>query len=394
MLEHVGPTRSSRFATTPSAFEVTTTIVHLGQLRTMSMSMSMLGSAVRTSTSSMLGARAAIPLTARGLATSAPFYNGGPPTRPKGVRRPRRVPPSKIVTAPASTVTATTKDGTAEPEYPPSLKIFLHPDPNLEVPPLPFATSVNRAAEEANKIPLSYLSVPLGVKDKPIPGTGASLAKVSAIKDPKLKAEALAYQKKILLRQMGQTYFYDLHAMRSHGGKLWRGPSTMIREDQALYFPDIVGVNLKDRANTNTTSLLQGKVSVVSVLTSRLSGEHINSFVQPNLQRFVNNKGFNYVQLNLQQNTLKSYLVSLFLSGLRKEVPEPWQPSYVFARQNMELLRPRLGLHNQYVGYVYLVDEQCKVRWAGCAFAEQEEREALWASVGVLLDRLGKGKKV
>ncbi len=43
---------------------------------------------------------------------------------------------------------------------------------------------------------------------------------------------------------------------------------------------------------------------------------------------------------------------------------------------------------NSRIGYVYLVDENIKVRWAACAFAKEEEEEALIRCTGVLVKRL------
>lgn len=48
---------------------------------------------------------------------------------------------------------------------------------------------------------------------------------------------------------------------------------------------------------------------------------------------------------------------------------------------------------NKHVGYVYLVDEMCRVRWAGCADAKEEEAKALENCAGVLLERLEKRVK-
>jgi hypothetical protein len=47
-----------------------------------------------------------------------------------------------------------------------------------------------------------------------------------------------------------------------------------------------------------------------------------------------------------------------------------------------------MGMTNSRVGYVYLVDEECRIRWAGCADAMKEESEALERCTGVLLGRL------
>ncbi|ELU41512.1 ATP10 domain-containing protein [Rhizoctonia solani AG-1 IA] len=82
----------------------------------------------------------------------------------------------------------------------------------------------------------------------------------------------------------------------------------------------------------------------------------------------------------------------------------------ILAPQNMEYLRVPLGklipclternfltmravgMENKHIGYTYLVDENLKVRWAGCAFARPEESEALANCTRVLLDRLAGNK--
>jgi ATPase complex subunit ATP10 len=53
----------------------------------------------------------------------------------------------------------------------------------------------------------------------------------------------------------------------------------------------------------------------------------------------------------------------------------------------MEDFREAIALDNKHVGYVYLVDENVKIRWAGCADATPEEREALLKCTDVLLKR-------
>lgn len=56
-------------------------------------------------------------------------------------------------------------------------------------------------------------------------------------------------------------------------------------------------------------------------------------------------------------------------------------------RADAQITRP-LGIENQLLGYVYLVDENCKIRWAGCATAKPEETESLRKSTAVLMKRL------
>jgi len=51
-----------------------------------------------------------------------------------------------------------------------------------------------------------------------------------------------------------------------------------------------------------------------------------------------------------------------------------------------------MGLTNSKVGYVYLIDENLKIRWAGCADAKIEEVQALESCTGALLKRLDENK--
>lgn len=54
----------------------------------------------------------------------------------------------------------------------------------------------------------------------------------------------------------------------------------------------------------------------------------------------------------------------------------------------MEYLREPLGMTNSRVGYVYLIDENLKIRWGGCADATPQETQSLLSCTGVLLQRL------
>jgi ATPase complex subunit ATP10 len=47
-----------------------------------------------------------------------------------------------------------------------------------------------------------------------------------------------------------------------------------------------------------------------------------------------------------------------------------------------------LGMENKHIGYTYLIDENLKIRWAGCGFARPEESDALTNCTRVLLERL------
>lgn len=51
----------------------------------------------------------------------------------------------------------------------------------------------------------------------------------------------------------------------------------------------------------------------------------------------------------------------LFLNSLRSQNPSYLHSTYLVSKQNMEYLREPMGLENKFVGYVYLLDQNCKV---------------------------------
>lgn len=59
----------------------------------------------------------------------------------------------------------------------------------------------------------------------------------------------------------------------------------------------------------------------------------------------------------------------------------------------MEYLREPMGMVNKHIGYVYLVDNNCKIRWAGCGLALNDEALALQNCTRVLLQRLARENK-
>ncbi|KAL1949056.1 hypothetical protein VTO73DRAFT_10862 [Trametes versicolor] len=236
--------------------------------------------------------------------------------------------------------------------------------------------------------PLPLLQRPLGLRDKP-------KARVQTWEDTKekfLDQDKRLEERTHLAREATRGYFTDLNATRKHGGKTWIAPKVMIREDKALYFPDIFGTALVGKEKVHTTNLLAGKVSVVTLLTTRISELQTAQFVEPTHTSFSEHPLYQRVQINLQGNLVKSFLVSLFASGIRKTLPESLWPTYLISSQNIEYLREPLGIANRHVGYVYLVDPKLKIRWAGCADPKAEEIAALRTCTSVLLDRSTKAQ--
>ena len=168
----------------------------------------------------------------------------------------------------------------------------------------------------------------------------------------------------------------------------------LTRYQKALYLPNISGKSLDEGITKNTTTMCFGRITALAMLGTKISEVsydwsanrkadfetlqlNAKAFVNPTHERFSSNPLYQHIQINLQENLLKSFLVNLFTNSLRSTVPKELQPNYLISSQNLEYVREALGMANSRVGYVYLIDENLKIRWGGCADPTIEEIQSL-----------------
>lgn len=85
-----------------------------------------------------------------------------------------------------------------------------------------------------------------------------------------------------------------------------------------------------------------------------------------------------HVRINVEPDNLKAWLIKLFIGGLRKSIgQENWDKYFIVRRGVSEEIREAIGVLNSKVGYVYLLDRDCRIRWAGSGYAEGHEKEGL-----------------
>ncbi|OCF38696.1 hypothetical protein I317_07523 [Kwoniella heveanensis CBS 569] len=310
--------------------------------------------------------RSLAPLTSRHFASPAPRFVSS-------TSGPSKAGPSTSTTSATTTTTTTTTTSSADL-------------------PTQISSKVDGAEKKNGKPkrdPIPPLPRPPGVFNPPT----AKSKTWAQRKEELLDDERHKAKRKALVKEATQGYFHDYNRAKvAGGGKLWIAPNVLIREDKALYFPDIQGRSLLGQ-DTHTTNLLKGKTTIVSLITTRLSEEHEQSFVQPVLEDVAGHPNFNFVQINHQENKLKSMLVSFLSSSLKRTIPEERWGSYLIAGgewSKWDITVP-LGLDNKLLGYIYLVDPNLKVRWAGCGQATREEAQALRRATAVLLGRMKAG---
>lgn len=189
--------------------------------------------------------------------------------------------------------------------------------------------------------------------------------------------------------------------MRHHKGKSFLAPPRLFKSDRALYFPNLQGQTLvKYGGPQDTTSVIEDKVTIVSVFSSRWAESQAKTFVAEDqnkeLHSIVRSSGGDaqFVQINIEENSLKAMLIKLFLPSLRQQRSEDDWSRYFVVRKGLDSeTKDAIGLLNTFVGYTYLLDGECRIRWAGSGPAEGDEKEGLVKGVRRLVEELRTQRK-
>lgn len=198
---------------------------------------------------------------------------------------------------------------------------------------------------------------------------------------------------------MARPYFRDWSNMKFEEGKSFLAPPRPFRADASLFFPNFVGDTLAKEARNfrDTTNVLHGKTSVVALFSGKWANDQVNTFISetqnPALHELMaqapstQNGGLQVVRLNVEENGARMWLVNLFLGSLRREVGEAnWNKYFLIKRGITDEIRESIGLLNSKVGYVFLVDHLCRIRWAASANANPDEKESLVKSARLVVN--------
>ncbi|KAG5518431.1 hypothetical protein PMAC_002826 [Pneumocystis sp. 'macacae'] len=190
-----------------------------------------------------------------------------------------------------------------------------------------------------------------------------------------LSLEKNKEQRKELMKEASKSYWDDIQAMKYYQGKRWIAPESLFKKDKALYVANFYGTTLSNTVG-NTTSLIElSPASLLSVFSSSSGEEHVKSFLSNELHSLV--PSIQYIYINFQESILKALLVRMFSAYTKKKVLKEHHDKYFFVNKLAKDVKESMMILNMYVGYVYLVDNQCRIRWAGCGNATKEEKEYL-----------------
>ena len=186
--------------------------------------------------------------------------------------------------------------------------------------------------------------------------------------------------------------------MNNRQGKTFLANPKILRPESALYFPNLCGTTLASGGKiADTTPVLTGRVSVVTVFSSAWAEDQARSFTDAKrnaelravLAQSERMGLAQQVDINVEENPLKAALIRLFEFRLRKmRESKDWGRYFLVRRGLTGEMREAMGILNKNVGYVYLVDAACRIRWAGSGVAEGEEGSYLVNGFNRLVEQL------
>lgn len=168
----------------------------------------------------------------------------------------------------------------------------------------------------------------------------------------------------------------------------------LFKREKALYFPNMHGITLASpKVPKDTTTIMRGKVSVINLFSSLWAESQVVTFTgakqNPDLQEALRSSGglAQKIDINLEDNALKAWLVRMFTWRMRRQLPRAQHERYFVVQKGItDGLKESIAMMNGKVGYVYLVDQNCRIRWAGSGPAEAGELEMLNKGVRKLIE--------
>ncbi|TWU77818.1 Mitochondrial ATPase complex subunit atp10 [Metarhizium rileyi] len=272
-------------------------------------------------------------------------------------------------------------------------------DPKSRVPGAPIEAPRSYGKRVDDSFTPKPLPRPIGMPLPPRAGenTGIDTRSLSQRKEDFADYEKHIARRKELTAKMSRPYFRDWGNLQFHKGKSFIAPPRLFRAELSLFFPNLCGETLvkSDKAPRDTTPALTGKASVVSIYSSQWAEQQAATFVSkesnPALHEVLGKNGHvaQMVNINYEDNRGKAWLVKLFRGSLRKRFAEKdWDKYFLVQRGITDDIRESIGLLNSKVGYTYLVDHHCRIRWAGSGPSHPEENESLARGLARLVEEI------
>ncbi|KKA30751.1 hypothetical protein TD95_002597 [Thielaviopsis punctulata] len=253
--------------------------------------------------------------------------------------------------------------------------------------------------KKVNEFTPQPLPKPIGMLSPPRPGqnTGIDTRSIQQKREDLTNWDKHLERREFLKTKIARPYFRDWDNIKFHDGKSFIAPIRVFRADKSLYFPNLHGLTLeKIGLERDSTPLFTGNLSVVALFSGRWAENQIDTWLNPSqnpelAEVLKNNPEAQVVRFNVEENSIKAWLIKLYMGSLRKTLSEEdWNKYFVVKKGITDEIREHIGFLNSKVGYVYIVDQHCRIRWAGSGPAHPIENESLAKGLQYVVDEFKK----
>lgn len=174
--------------------------------------------------------------------------------------------------------------------------------------------------------------------------------------------------------------------MKYAKGKMWVANARLWKKEMSLWMPNFWGRDLNGEAQSSAM-ICQGKATVVAFVSRQWAGDQVATFVDEEVRGVIRESGgkAQMLELHVEDKPLFRAVLWLFRGRMRKRLNEKWQ-KHLMLKEVKDELREVLGMINHMTGYVYLLDSDSRIRWAGSGDAEPEEKAAFIGGLRKLID--------
>jgi hypothetical protein len=197
--------------------------------------------------------------------------------------------------------------------------------------------------------------------------------------DDDLKEERRDEIRTVLQRGVG--LIGDVRELKHSNGKLFRASAELVPFAEADRFPDIGELQPLDPLlpQRRITSAMQFSTSLVLLSFNSFGREQVQEWLTAFGPEGLNNPGLKILELSVSDNWGARMIESWLRSGLRRSIDQSLHATFfpLFHADTIQLMNAGLGIQNQLVPYVFLVDSHGLVRWAGTGKPGGGELDAL-----------------
>jgi ATPase complex subunit ATP10 len=195
---------------------------------------------------------------------------------------------------------------------------------------------------------------------------------------------------KPITAEVAKPYFRDWKNLKHAGGKAWIANERLWKREVSIWFPNLRGRTLDKEQNkggvdglSDVVGVLRGKVSIVGVFSRTWAQRQCHSWygdsANQEVKKLMDGCGgkAQIVEIDIEDKPLMQAIQRLFERSMRWNMKKEQWGKRFFLTGLPESVKEEIGVVNAAAGYVYLVDKDCKIRWAGSGEPEAAEKNSL-----------------